>query len=197
LSDGSSFYVRTSSWRKEGLEVGDGADKARLASLELESEIADATDYAVTLLARREHSRMELDRKLCRKDISATVREAALDVLQTKGLQSDLRFATMFLQQRLRRHPEGVPALRAGLIGRGVDDKVVARALEITREQFPELIEGALRAAAEKLDRKSGMTDEKLARSLARRGFRVSDIISVMHALGRSGEIFSEKRNLS
>lgn len=197
LSDGSSFFVRTRMWADTGLSVGDSIDPGHMAAIELESDIADSVDYAVGLLARREHSRAEMSRKLTRKGFGDAVVRHSLDRLESDGLQSDLRFATLFIEQRMARRPEAENAVRARLIRRGVDDAVIAEAIAAVRSSTPELLDNAPRAAAEKLVAKSGMTDEKLARSLARRGFRLPDIIAAMRAVGRSGEIFTKNGNLS
>jgi len=57
------------------------------------SAAESAYEQAVRLLARREHSRRELARKLAERDFPEAEREAALDRLEREGLQSDERFA--------------------------------------------------------------------------------------------------------
>ncbi len=55
---------------------------------------------AVSLLARREHSRQELRHKLAARDYSDKEIEQALQRLVEKGLQSDRRFAESYAQSR-------------------------------------------------------------------------------------------------
>jgi regulatory protein len=62
-----------------------------------------AYEQAVRLLARREHSRRELSRKLAERDFPEAEREAALDRLEREGLQSDARFAEEYARMRLER----------------------------------------------------------------------------------------------
>ena len=55
------------------------------------------------LLARREHSRAELKRKLKRREFSADVIESVLDALAQSGAQSDARFVDAYIESRIKR----------------------------------------------------------------------------------------------
>jgi regulatory protein len=83
------------------------------------------------LLARREHSRLELLHKLSRRfgDAEPTdALEAAINALAAEGLQSDERFALSFTRERLHRG-HGPRRVRAELQQRGVDDGLIHSAL--------------------------------------------------------------------
>lgn len=67
------------------------------------SEPASAYDQAVRLLARREHSRRELARKLAQRGFPEEESVPALDRLEREGLQSDARFAEEYARARLER----------------------------------------------------------------------------------------------
>lgn len=58
---------------------------------------------ALELLARREHSRAELKRKLRRREFEADVIDLALDALAESGAQSDARFVGAYIQSRVNR----------------------------------------------------------------------------------------------
>ena len=60
-----------------------------------------AYEQAVRLLARREHSRRELARKLAERGFDDAETEEALDRLVREGLQSDARFAEEYARARL------------------------------------------------------------------------------------------------
>lgn len=71
---------------------------------------------AIALLARREHSRAELARKLQRclpPDSDAAEIESVLEQLQTKGMLSDARFAATLVRTRAERF--GVARIRQEL----------------------------------------------------------------------------------
>lgn len=59
-------------------------------------------EVALDYLARREHTRVELERKLVMKGYDQADIVAVLDRLESQNLQSDYRFASHFLDQRAR-----------------------------------------------------------------------------------------------
>lgn len=91
---------------------------------------ANLLTQATALLARREHSRVELGRKLMRRlgdGQSPADVEAVLDELQRRGLLSDARFAESLVRMRSPR--VGDARLRQELRTRGVPSEVAAAAL--------------------------------------------------------------------
>lgn len=120
--------------------------------------------YAMDLLARREHSRLELEEKLrrhCgkvarsrdRDDVAPGEPEApgtqdpsavealiadTLDVLVEDGLQSDMRYAEVLIRSRVNRG-QGPLRIRADLRQRGLNAEAVEPLLEDYAEQWPEL----------------------------------------------------------
>ena len=82
---------------------------------------------ALRLLARREHSRAELRRKLLVDEVSATALDAVLDELESKHLLSDRRYAEVIAHGKGARY--GVASLSRTLSRQGVDAEVAAQAL--------------------------------------------------------------------
>jgi len=74
---------------------------------------------ALDLLARREHSRLELERKLRTREHHEAVIAAVLDQLEADSLLSDRRFAESFVRARIARG-QGPNRIRMELIERGV-----------------------------------------------------------------------------
>ena len=74
---------------------------------------------ALDLLARREHSRLELERKLAARGFEPDLISEALDQLGRENLQSDARFAASFVQARAARG-QGPVRIRMELAERGV-----------------------------------------------------------------------------
>lgn len=88
----------------------------------------------MNLLARREHSKEELLRKLAKRYDGPSLREA-IDDLAAENLQSDARFAASFVRERMIR---GVGPLKiaAELAQRGVARSLVNRSLsDVPREE--------------------------------------------------------------
>jgi regulatory protein len=71
------------------------------------------------LLARREHSRLELERKLTARDYDSSEVAAVLDELEQDGLLSAERFARSFIESRYARG-QGPYRIRRELAERGV-----------------------------------------------------------------------------
>ena len=91
-------------------------------------------DVAVQLLARREHSRAELDRKLRQKAFETDAIEACLTTLEEQGLQSDERFAESFVRSRIARG-QGVIRIQGELRQRGIDAQPAREALSVVEER--------------------------------------------------------------
>jgi regulatory protein len=107
----------------------------------------DLEQTAIRLLATREHSRVELRRKLLARGGEAAVVEAVLDGLAQRRLQSDERYAEHYVVQRAARG-YGPARIRAELRERGIDDATIAdwvderdpvwkeRVAEVARKRF-------------------------------------------------------------
>ncbi len=83
---------------------------------------------AVRLLAKREHSKAELRRKLATHDADAALIERVLETLTEGNLLSDGRFVDEFVRSRIARG-RGPLRIRADLEGRGIADEVIDAAL--------------------------------------------------------------------
>src|SRR5690349_14775992 len=79
---------------------------------------------ALSLLARREHSRVELARKLAPHAGEGDDLEALLDALTAKGWLSDARYAEQVIRSKARRY--GLLKVAYQLRTKGVDDEVIA-----------------------------------------------------------------------
>jgi regulatory protein len=97
-------------------------------SAEEGADPAEIREAALRLLARREHSRLELARKLSRRGWEAGAVDAEIDRLAAADLQSDERFAESFVRQRVAK-AYGPVRIRAELAQRGIDRAEASRAL--------------------------------------------------------------------
>ena len=76
---------------------------------------------ALDLLARREHSRYELERKLAARGFSAELIAPTLDRLEHEGLLAEARFTESFIRTRVAKG-QGPKRIRAELAARGIDE---------------------------------------------------------------------------
>ncbi len=86
---------------------------------------------ALDLLARREHSRVELGRKLARHADEGDDLDALLDDLERQGLLSNARYAETLAHARAGRH--GSLRLKADLRDKGVPEAEMAEVMEAAR----------------------------------------------------------------
>jgi regulatory protein len=119
---------------------------------------ADIRRSAMDLLARREHSYAELQRKLRQRGASGDMAEVELDRLVEDGLLSDERFCEAYIYARSQRG-YGPARLREELRQRGVPESLVERSLaeadqdwqaladQVFAKRFPE---GVAREPAER-----------------------------------------------
>jgi regulatory protein len=136
---------------------------------------AELREAAIRLLARREHSRLELTRKLRQRGWPESMTEATVDALARDNLQSDERFAESYVRQRVAK-AYGPVRIRAELSERGIDDAQATRALAA---ESPDWLELASRwyerryGAAPPADLKE---KSRRQQALARRGFSFDQI---------------------
>ena len=113
----------------------------------------------MNILARREHSRAELARKLA-PHAEADAIEALLDQFEQENLLSNTRYVEMLAHARAGKH--GSLRLKADLRDKGVSESEMAEALESARGQD-------LAAARAVWQRKFGASSGAVADSAAER----------------------------
>lgn len=104
------------------------------------SASSEARNAAIRLLARREHSVTELERKLAQRDHEADAVAEALAGLAAEGLQSNDRFAEAYVYSRVQKG-YGPERIRAELRERGVSDSLAECYLQPIAGQWHERIE--------------------------------------------------------
>lgn len=130
---------------------------------------------ALGLLARREHSRKELSRKLTSRGLDAGDVEAAVGRLAGEGWQDDKRFAESLVRSRAG-SGYGPVRIRAELATHGLDREAVARAMETYEGDWAENARELVQRRFGPAIAGGGATEElnlrrKAADFLMRRGF--------------------------
>lgn len=123
---------------------------------------------ALRLLARREHSRAELTRKLSDPEVDPAQLEALLDDLQADGSLSEARLAEQLVHAARGRY--GVRRVAEKLREKGVGEDTLAQAGEVLRQQD---LDSARTAWRKRFKAPPATLQEraKQARFLAGRGF--------------------------
>ena len=130
---------------------------------------------AVRLLARREHSRLELRRKLRTRGHQPEAVERALTRLGEYRYQSDARFAESFVRSRVDRG-QGLLKISAALRERGIDEGIASALLDLGEPEWRRLATAALRKRFGDAAPAGRAEWFKRARFLAARGF-TSDVV--------------------
>lgn len=94
----------------------------------LEEQRRACRKQALDLLARREHSRLELRRKLLARSHARDMADEVLDCLQHEQLLDEARFTEQFVRSRTGRG-QGPAKIRAQLFQRGVGESLIDTAL--------------------------------------------------------------------
>lgn len=133
----------------------------------------------LALLARREHSRQELGRKLACHVSDSDELSDLLDDFERRGWLSEQRMAEQLVHARRRRF--GVQRIRRDLLAKGLSEDLVAKKLA-------EISGGELEVAREVWHRKFGRMPKSAVerarqiRFLQGRGFALETVLRVMKA---------------
>ena len=150
-------------------------------------EYEEIRERCLGLLARREHSRRELLRKLKQRGFDhTTVANDVLNDLEAEGLLSEVRFVESFVRTRIE-SGHGPLKIRAALQERGVASGTANEALSEDRAVWRE-------RCRQTWYKRFGLPPEdrrevaRQTRFLASRGFESEDIRAVLQAVGTADE---------
>ncbi|HEX7047529.1 MAG TPA: regulatory protein RecX [Gammaproteobacteria bacterium] len=134
-----------------------------------------ASRLALGLLARREHSFLELSRKLTQRDIPDDIIQSTLESLQAEKLLSEERFVEQFVRSRIERG-DGPMKIRSELAQRGIDSARAEQEIDQQDPDWPALAE-AQRRKRFGVEIPAEFTERaRQARFLQGRGFGMSEI---------------------
>jgi regulatory protein len=134
-----------------------------------------ATQRALGLLVRREHSRKELGRKLAARGVEPTEAQAAIDKLAQAGWQDDARFAELLVRSRAA-SGHGPVHVRAELRTHGLDSDAIAAAMDGFDGDWNAIARDLVRRRFGAEGVKSLAGQRKAADLLLRRGFAMEQV---------------------
>ena len=136
---------------------------------------------ALRCLASREHSRLEMERKLASHETEPGELARVLDDLQAKGFISEQRVVESVVNRRAARH--GASRIRQELLGKGIDPQTVQQTVADLQTSEPE----RARAVWQKKFGEAAVDAQgkaKQMRFLAARGFSMDVIGRVVRGGG-------------
>jgi len=129
-----------------------------------------AIEIAVGLLARREHSLLEISRKLAQRGFEQDEIERTLEKLQAKNLLSEERFTESYITMR-RHRGYGPLRIEQELRERGVDSSIIDIWLDKNDRQWRSLMSQQYRKKYGDEPARDYAEKAKRARYLQSRGF--------------------------
>jgi regulatory protein len=138
-----------------------------------------AYQTALHLLARREHSRVELNQKLMAKKYAELEIQAALTALAERNLQSDKRFAECYLRSRQQKGV-GPLKIRQELGLRGISKEIIAELVQMADNAWFKLVRECWRRHFKGKKPENAPERAKQARFLTARGFTRDHINSLI-----------------
>ena len=146
----------------------------------------DPNETAIRLLAMREHSQLELQRKLIQKGFKLAAVEQTLQDLIAQNLLSDERFTEAFVLSR-RERGAGPVKIQVELQQRGIDSTLISRYLDFRDPEWLVLAEQARQKKyGHSLPAEYPLKMQQ-ARFLANRGFSHEQIRRVLDAEFETG----------
>ena len=138
---------------------------------------ADLKRKAVELLARREYSYVEIERKLCPLTPNEADVYAALDWLLEHGLQSDERFACSYVRSKALAG-YGPIRIKMELNQKGVHEKWIQNGFDECQKEinWDDQVDQLVEKKARSLDLSEAKEKNKLLGYLQRRGFSLDQI---------------------
>ena len=173
--EGSSLFISPSQLVLYHLSENQELNEEAFLSLKEKLLTQRCKVKALDALARREHSKKELELKLRLKEYPQLIIEEVLDELEESKLLSDERYALSFIRSRQRRNPEGRMMLQRRLQQKGVERNLATEVIDHYFNEEEHLLED-LRSATEKAQRKKQLNDQELSTYLYQKGFLFSEI---------------------
>lgn len=167
-----------------GLKAGDKIDSDRLNVIEQKESISQAKEFALKLLSFRPRSKKELKDRLKKKGFVEEIIEQTLHRLEELNLIDDQKFASMWVEEKLRYRPTGRRVLERELYLKGIEKDIIQEVLDEVYSGLDEK-ELALKIL-EKKKKQYAKLDEDVAKRrinnlLLRRGFSYQTIASIFY----------------
>lgn len=184
-----SFTVDETYFLSMGIYNGKEVDSDELEEIRETVNVRRAYNYAVSLLARRDHSEKELMEKLSRKGYTDGA-EVAIEKLRNSGYVSDERFAKLYVRELRSLKKYGKRRIEQELYRKGIDRDIISEVLEETDFDESELVTLIERKYSRYLGDEKGI--QKTINSLVRMGYGYGEIRDALKAINENTEFDNE-----
>lgn len=184
-----SFTVDEAYFLSMGIYNGREVDSDELEEIKETVNIRRAYNYAVSLLARRDHSEKELMNKLHQKGYDEGA-EAALEKLRRGGYVSDERFARLYTRELQTLKKYGKKRIEQELYRKGIERDIIRVVLDETDFDENELVSLIERKYGRYLSDEKGV--QKTVNGLLRMGYSYSEIRDALKIINENAEFNDE-----
>ncbi len=170
--EGFPFFITADVFRSLHLSVGQKLSETEYHELKEAQTRRNCRLQAMTYLARREHTALELTQKLTQKGYEMHIIKAVLGRLADDNLLSEYRYALLAIEQRQKKSPEGRVMMAQRLAAKGVNREDANRALDecYQEEAIAEYVQKAYTQAVKKVG------EDKVRLQLQKKGFSSYEI---------------------
>lgn len=175
-----------------GLYNGKEIDEYEYAALEEKINVRRAYNYAVSLLARRDHSEKELLTKLSMKGYKLGANEA-INKLKAAGYLDDERFARLYTRELQNLKKYGKRRIEQELYRKGIASDIIRDVLDETEFSDDDLAQLIERKYMRYLSDEKGV--KKTVNALIRLGYsyrEIKDALSTVNESAEMDEVFYE-----
>ncbi len=184
-----SFTVDETYFLSMGIYNGKEVDSDELEEIRETVNVRRAYNYAVSLLARRDHSEKELMTKLTQKGYTDGA-EKAIDKLRVGGYVSDERFARLYVRELRTLKKYGKRRIEQELYRKGIDRDIISEVLDETNFDESELVTLIERKYGRYLGNEKGI--QKTVNGLLRMGYGYGEIRDALKTINENSEFDNE-----
>ncbi len=167
-----------------GLRKDDLLDEAALANLMAREGLHKATTAALNFLAYRPRSEGEIRQRLRKGGFPEPAIDHTLDKLRDWHYVDDADFARRWIENRSTHRPRGARLLTQELKAKGIDQQVMAEAIEEAElDERADALTIARQRARQLADLDQDIRERRLSGFLARRGYGFDIIRATLNAL--------------
>lgn len=184
-----SFTVDETYFLSMGIYNGKEVDSDELEEIRETVNVRRAYNYAVSLLARRDHSEKELMTKLTQKGYTDGA-EKAIDKLRVGGYVSDERFARLYVRELRTLKKYGKRRIEQELYRKGIDRDIISEVLDETDFGESELVTLIERKYRRYLSDEKGI--QKTVNGLLRMGYSYGEIRDALKTINENTKFDDE-----
>lgn len=184
-----SFTVDEAYFLSMGIYNGKEVDCDELGEIKETVNVRRAYNYAVSLLARRDHSERELINKLHQKGYDEGA-ERAIDKLKKSGYVNDEHFARLYVRELQNLKKYGKKRIEQELFRKGVDREIIREVLDETDFNASELVSLIERKYGRYLSDEKGI--QKTMNGLLRMGYSYGEIRDALKIINENTEFSDE-----